>query len=116
MSIPNSWRIRSRTALRLHSAAAMPNSSGLWSIDLLLDVAGLLVRERPPGADGPPGPIAGEGAQAAGGVSRPPAADRLVRDPEQIGDIGLGESQFAAAQGTEAERLEDLIGQLASIW
>ena len=31
MSIPNSLRIRSRTALRDHIAAAMPSSSGLWS-------------------------------------------------------------------------------------
>jgi len=45
----------------------------------------------------------------AGGVGRPPAADRLVRHPEQVGDIGLGESQLTAVPGPEAERLEDLI-------
>ena len=115
MSIPHSSRIRSRTALRDHTAAAMPRLLGAVVVDLLLDAAGLLVRERPPGAHGAPGPIAGDGVQAAGGVSRPPAADRLARDPEQVGDIGFGESQFTAAQGTEPERLEDLIGQLASV-
>ena len=85
-------------------------------VDQIPDAAGLLVRERPPGADGAPGPIAGDRLQAAGGVGRPPAADRLARHPEQVGDVGLGESQFAAAQGTEPQGLEDLIGQLASIW
>jgi hypothetical protein len=45
----------------------------------------------------------------AGGVGRPPAADCLVRHPEQVGDIGLGESQLTAVQSPEAERLEDFI-------
>jgi hypothetical protein len=41
-------------------------------IDLILDAAGLLVRERPPGADGAPGPIAGDGVQATGDVRNYP--------------------------------------------
>jgi hypothetical protein len=36
-------------------------------IDLIPDAASLLVRERPPGADGAPGPIAGDGVQATSG-------------------------------------------------
>ena len=84
-------------------------------VDLVLDVAGLILRECPPGAHGASGPIAGDRVQAPVGVRRPPAADRLARHAEQVGDVGLGESQFTAAQGTEAQRLEDLIGQLASV-
>jgi hypothetical protein len=37
-------------------------------IDQVLDATGLLIREGPSGADGAPGPIAGEGGRAAGGV------------------------------------------------
>src|SRR5262249_42401444 len=81
-----------------------------------LGVTGPLVREGPSRADGAPGPIAGEGGRAAGGVRRPPAADRLLGYPEQVGDVGLGESQLAAPHRTEAQGLEDLIGQLASVW
>jgi hypothetical protein len=84
-------------------------------VDQVLDATGLLIREGPPRAHGAPGPIAGEGGRAAGDVSRPPAADRLLGYPEQVGDVALGESQFAAAHGTEAQGLEDLIGQLASV-
>jgi hypothetical protein len=89
---------------------------GAVVVDLLLDVAGLILRERPPGTHGAPGPIAGDRVQATGGVSRPPAAHRLPRHPEQVGEVGFGESQFTAAQGAEAQRLEDFIGQLASVW
>ena len=84
-------------------------------VDLSLDVAGLFIGERPPGADGAPGPSAGDRVQATGGVSRPPATDRLASDPEQVGDLGFGESQFTAAQGAEAQGFEDLIGQLARV-
>jgi hypothetical protein len=85
-------------------------------VDQILDVTDPLIREGPSGADGAPGPIAGEGARAAGGVSRPPAADRLLGYPEKVSDVGLGESQLAAPHRTEAQGLEDLIGQLASVW
>ena len=30
--------------------------------------------------------------------------------------LGLGESHLAAVEGAEAQRLEDLIGQLACVW
>jgi hypothetical protein len=85
-------------------------------IDPTSDPGGLLIRERPPRAHGAPGPIAGDRLRTAGGVSRPPAADRLARCSAQVGDVGFGESQFTAARGSEAQRLEDLIGQLASVW
>src|SRR5262249_33128938 len=88
---------------------------GAVVVDPIPDPTGLLIREGPSGADGAPGPIAGEGGRAAGGVSRPPAADRLLGYLEQVGDVGLGESQLAAPHRTEAQGLEDLIGQLASV-
>jgi hypothetical protein len=85
-------------------------------IDPVRDPAGLLVRAGPSGADGTAGPIAGDRVPPAGGVGRPPAADRLRRHPEQVGAVDFGESPLDAAQGAEAKRLEDLIGQLASVW
>jgi hypothetical protein len=39
-----------------------------------------------------------------------------VRHPEQVGDCGFRQARFDAPQGAEAERLEDFIGQLTSIW
>src|SRR5690348_5825504 len=49
-----------------------PQILGAVVVDLLLDAPGLIIRESPAGADGPPGPIAGDRAQAAGDISRPP--------------------------------------------
>jgi hypothetical protein len=39
-----------------------------------------------------------------------------VRDAEQLGDFGLRKALFDTPQGTEAECLEDFIGQLTSVW
>jgi hypothetical protein len=59
--------------------------------------------------------VARDRVQAGGGVSRPSATDGLTRDPEQVGDVGFAESEFATVQSAEAEGLENLIGQLASV-
>jgi hypothetical protein len=38
-----------------------------------------------------------------------------VADTEKVGEVQLGETEFDATQGTQAEDLKRFIGQLASI-
>ena len=73
------------------------------------------VGQQASGAEGASGPLLRQGVQSLRGVGRPPAADRLARDPEQVRDVGFGEAQFAAAQGAQAKRLKDVIGQHAGV-
>ena len=84
-------------------------------VDQVLDVLCLLVGECTAGADGTAGAVTGQGVRPLPGVGRPPAGNGLPREPEQVGDIGFGEAQLTAVNGTEAESFEDLIGQLAGV-
>ena len=84
-------------------------------VDQLLDAAGLLVRERPTGAHGAAGPVAGEGIQAVIGIGGPPPRDGLSGHAEQFGHLGLGVAQLTATEGTQPEGFEDLIGQLPCV-
>jgi hypothetical protein len=61
------------------------------------------------------GAAAGEGRQAVGEVGGPPAADRLVADAEEFGELQLGVAQLDAPQGAQPQRLEGVIRQLASV-
>jgi hypothetical protein len=88
---------------------------GVMFVDLLPDAASVIIRERPAGADGAPGPVAGDRIQSTGGVSRPPAADGLTTQAEEVGHLGLGETQLTASQGAQAEGFQDVIGQLTSV-
>src|SRR5262249_6387456 len=89
---------------------------GAVVVDLILDAAGLLVRERPAGAHGAAGPVTGEGLQAVIGIGGPPSRDGLAGDPEHLGYLGLGVAQLTTAEGAQAEGLKDLIRQLPCIW
>ena len=68
-------------------------------VDEPLEVGALFVGEGAARAEGASAARAGEGALAAAGIGRPPATDRFAADAEEVGDLGLGEAQFAAAQG-----------------
>src|SRR5262249_5662990 len=74
----------------------------------LLDTGGLLVGEQAAGAERAARAVAREGIEAAGDVGRPPAADGLAGDPQEVGDLGLGEPQFTAVQGAQTQRFQDL--------
>jgi hypothetical protein len=84
-------------------------------VDQVPDVPGLLVGAGPARADGASGAVTGPSVRPLPGGGRPPSGDRLPRDPEQVGDIDLGEAEFTPANGTKAERFEDFIGQLAGV-
>ena len=62
-------------------------------------------------AEGAPGPLLRQGVEALRGVGRPPAADRLARDAEQVGDVGFGEAQFAAAKAARRSALRTRYGE-----
>jgi hypothetical protein len=83
--------------------------------DQVLEVRGLLVGEGTACADGTSGAVTGQSIRPLPGVGRPPSGDRFPRNPEQVGDIGFGEAEFTPANGTETERFEDFIGQLAGV-
>ena len=57
----------------------------------------------------------GRASRPPRGVGRPPAADGLAADAEEVGDVGFGEAQLTATQGAQAEGFQDLIGQLAGV-
>jgi hypothetical protein len=80
-----------------------------------LDARGLLVVESGPGSRRPSGAVAGQGIDAAGLVGVPPARDGAVADAEDLGHLGVGVAEFTAADGAQAERLEDRFGQLAGV-
>ena len=83
---------------------------GLVGAQELLEVFGLGVGEGAARTQAGVRCGVGEGVQAAVGVGGPPAADGLAGDAEEVGDLDLGEAQFAAAQGTQAEGFQDVIG------
>ena len=92
----------------------MPSSSGLWaSINSWSrrDCPSSSVRPAPVGL---PVRQLGTVTQAGVDVGGPPAADGLAGDAEDVGQIGLGEAQLAAA-GPQAEDLKALIGQLSCV-
>lgn len=84
-------------------------------VDQVLNVLGLLVGEGTASADGTSGAVTRQRVRPLLDVGRPPAGNRLPRDPKQVGDIGFGEAQFTPVNGTQAERFEDFIGQLAGV-
>jgi len=81
----------------------------------LLDVLSLGVGEHAPGAQRTSGSFAGQGVESAGGVGRPPAADGFAGDAEEFAELGLGVAEFATVQRPEAERVENIVGQLMRI-
>jgi hypothetical protein len=88
---------------------------GAVVVEERLDVAGLLIGQQAPGAEGASGPLLRQRVRPLRGVGRPPTAHRLARDPEQVRDVGFGEARLAAAQGAQAECLKDVIGQQAGV-
>jgi hypothetical protein len=57
----------------------------------------------------------GQSVEATINKGRPPVTDGFAADAEEIGHFGLGEAQLTAMQGTQAESLQDFIGQIAGI-
>jgi hypothetical protein len=57
----------------------------------------------------------GQSVEAAIDIGRPPVTDGFATDAEEVGHFGLGEAQLTATQGTQAESLQDFIGQIAAI-
>ena len=80
-----------------------------------LDEVGLLLGEEAPGTEGAPGAPVGEGVQAPVGISGPPAADGFAADAQEVRDLGLGEPQFTATQGPQADGFQDVIRQLTGV-
>ena len=76
----------------------------------LLDVFGLGVGQGAARAQGATRAAMREGLDAVVGVGGPPAGDGLAGDAEDLGDLGFGEAQLAAAQGAQAEGFQDLVG------
>ena len=63
-----------------------------------LDAIGLGVGQGAARADGAAGALVGQRVEAAVEVGGPPVADGLAGDAEDVGQVGLGEAQLAAAQ------------------
>ena len=84
-------------------------------IDPLADVAGLGVGEGAARAKWPARAATGEGLQALGAIGRPPAADGLVGDAQEVGEVQLGVAQLDAPQGAQPQHLESFVGQLAGV-
>ena len=88
------------------------------SLDVMLKNLNLVVKlvgQEAAGAERAAGAAAGEGRQAVGEVGRPPAADGLVADTQDVREFQLGVAQLDAPQGAQAQHLEGLIGQLAGV-
>lgn len=83
---------------------------GLMAAQEALKVFGLDVGEHATRAHRASTPAFWERGHAVVGVSGPPAANGLARDAEDGGDFDFGETQLATAQGTQAQRFEDVIG------
>jgi len=62
---------------------------GCFLVQESLDVAGLLVGEESARTEGTPGPLMWQRVESVGCVGRPPAADSLPRDAEQVGQVLL---------------------------
>src|SRR5262249_41469237 len=65
--------------------------------------------------EGAPGPLSRYSANTLAGVGGPPATDRLGPDAKHLCDVGVAEAHLAAPQGTQAQRLENLIGQATGV-
>jgi hypothetical protein len=81
----------------------------------LLEVLALFIGQGSPRAHRTARPFIGKTIQAMRLVRRPPAADGFRRNAEHLRNIALAEPPLAAVQGAQAQRLEDVIGQLASV-
>jgi hypothetical protein len=57
----------------------------------------------------------GQSVEAAFDIDRPPVTDGFAADSKEIGHFGLREVQLTATRGTQAESLQDFIGQSAGI-
>jgi hypothetical protein len=97
-------------------SAARPQRScdsqflGLMRAQQTLHLFGLGIAEQTTRTQRTSAAALGKSSHAAAGVGGPPAADRLTGDAEEVSHLDLGETQLAAAQGTQAQRFQDFIG------
>jgi hypothetical protein len=83
--------------------------------DQVLEAPGLLVGESTASADRSSGAVTRQSVRSLLDGGRPPPGDGFPRDTEQVSDIGFGEAEFTPVNGTQAERFEDVIGQLTGV-
>jgi hypothetical protein len=102
---------------RTSSPEGVRDAQGLRQVVIhtLLDAEGLVIGQQATHTERSPRPGTRQRGRAVGGVSRPPAADGFMADPEQVGEFDFRVAQLDASQGAQAQYLQRFIGQMASI-